>query len=203
MAFGTGTHPTTVMCLQALEKYVQEGDTVVDVGTGSGVLSIGAALLGASRVHALDLDDVAVVAARENIKLNHVDGKVDVMHGNLLDSVKEPADIIIANILAEVIMTFSAGCICDFTGRWSVHRLGHYWSKTGFSERRPDCKGIRNCRVCTYGRLGCHCRSKKGRVTFCNAIFFQSHLIWKGTLLFPERTENILSVSCGWQSVTM
>jgi ribosomal protein L11 methyltransferase len=107
MAFGTGTHPTTVMCLQALEKYVQEGDTVVDVGTGSGVLSIGAALLGASRVHALDLDDVAVVAARENIKLNRVDGKVDVVHGNLLDSVKEPADIIIANILAEVIMTFS------------------------------------------------------------------------------------------------
>ena len=78
MAFGTGTHPTTVMCLQALEKYVQEGDTVVDVGTGSGVLSIGAALLGASRVHALDLDDVAVVAAKENIKLNRVDGKVDV-----------------------------------------------------------------------------------------------------------------------------
>ena len=83
MAFGTGTHPTTVMCLQALEKYVKPGDTVVDVGTGSGVLSIGAALLGASRVHALDLDEVAVVAAKENIELNNVDEIVEVTHGNL------------------------------------------------------------------------------------------------------------------------
>lgn len=107
MAFGTGTHPTTVLCLQALEKYVKPGDTVVDVGTGSGVLSIGAALLGASRVHALDLDQVAVVAAKDNIKLNQVDSTVNVVHGNLLESVKEPANIIIANILAEVIISFS------------------------------------------------------------------------------------------------
>ena len=107
MAFGTGTHPTTVLCLQALEKYVKPGDTVVDVGTGSGVLSIGAALLGASRVHALDLDQVAVIAAKDNIKLNQVESTVKVVHGNLLESVKEPADIIIANILAEVIISFS------------------------------------------------------------------------------------------------
>ena len=107
MAFGTGTHPTTVMCLQALEKYVKPGNSVVDVGTGSGVLSIGAALLGASHIHALDLDEVAVVAAKENILLNKVNEKVTVTHGNLLDSVKEPADIIIANILAEVILSFS------------------------------------------------------------------------------------------------
>jgi len=107
MAFGTGTHPTTVLCLQALEKYLKPGDTVVDVGTGSGVLSIGAALLGASRVHALDLDQVAVIAAIDNIKLNQVESTVKVVHGNLLESVKEPADIIIANILAEVIISFS------------------------------------------------------------------------------------------------
>ncbi|MDN4607064.1 50S ribosomal protein L11 methyltransferase [Sporosarcina highlanderae] len=107
MAFGTGTHPTTVLCLQALEKYVGKGDSVIDVGTGSGVLSIGAALLGASHVHALDLDEVAVTAAKENIELNNVQNIVEVTHGNLLDSVKEPASIIVANILAEVIMTFS------------------------------------------------------------------------------------------------
>ena len=135
MAFGTGTHPTTVMCLQALEKYVKPGDTVVDVGTGSGVLSIGAALLGASRVHALDLDEVAVVAAKENIELNNVEEIVEVTHGNLLDSVKEPADIIIANILAEVIMSFSARCVFDFTGRWPVYCFGNYWTKTGSCER--------------------------------------------------------------------
>jgi ribosomal protein L11 methyltransferase len=107
MAFGTGTHPTTVMCLQALEKYVKKGDSVIDVGTGSGVLSIGAALLGASKVHALDLDEVAVKAAKENIALNNVEEVVEVTHGNLLDSIKESASIIVANILAEVIMTFS------------------------------------------------------------------------------------------------
>lgn len=107
MAFGTGTHPTTVMCLQALEKVVQQGDAVVDVGTGSGVLSIGAAMLGAKTVHALDLDEVAVASAKENITLNKVQDVVSVYHGNLLDTVKEPADVVVANILAEIIMTFT------------------------------------------------------------------------------------------------
>ncbi|RUL57160.1 MULTISPECIES: 50S ribosomal protein L11 methyltransferase [Lysinibacillus] len=107
MAFGTGTHPTTVMCLQALEKVVGAGDTVVDVGTGSGVLSIAAAMLGAKSVHALDLDIVAVNAAKENIEHNKVQHIAEVFHGNLLDTVKEPADIVVANILAEIIMTFT------------------------------------------------------------------------------------------------
>ena len=107
MAFGTGTHPTTVMCLQALEKVVKKGDSVVDVGTGSGVLSIGAALLGANQVHALDLDLVAVNSAKENVELNKVENVVEVFHGNLLDTVKEPADVVVANILAEIIMTFT------------------------------------------------------------------------------------------------
>jgi len=107
MAFGTGTHPTTVMCLQALEKVIKNGDTVVDVGTGSGVLAIGAALLGASKVHALDLDEVAVKSAIENVTLNKVDQVVEVYHGNLLDSVKEQSDVVVGNLLAEIIMSFT------------------------------------------------------------------------------------------------
>jgi ribosomal protein L11 methyltransferase len=107
MAFGTGTHPTTVMCLQALEKVVKSGDTVVDVGTGSGVLSIGAALLGASKVHALDLDEVAVKSAQENVILNKVDHIVEVFHGNLLDSVNNPSDVVVGNLLAEIIISFT------------------------------------------------------------------------------------------------
>ena len=107
MAFGTGTHPTTVMCMQALEKYVKLDDTVVDVGTGSGVLSIGAAMLGAKSVHALDLDPVAVTAAKENIALNKVEDIIEVTQGNLLESIDFAPEVIIANILAEVIVTFS------------------------------------------------------------------------------------------------
>ncbi len=107
MAFGTGTHPTTVMCIQALERTVVEGDLVVDVGTGSGVLSIAAALLGAKHVQALDLDEVAVRSARINVKLNKVQDRITVSQGNLLDGVDQQADVVVANILAEVIMRFT------------------------------------------------------------------------------------------------
>jgi len=106
MAFGTGTHPTTVMSLQAIEKKVQPGDTVVDVGTGSGVLSIGAAQLGAKEVRAMDLDEVAVESARLNIKLNKVQDVVTVSQNNLLDNVEGPVDVVVANILAEIIVRF-------------------------------------------------------------------------------------------------
>lgn len=107
MAFGTGTHPTTVMCIQALERTVKAGDKVVDVGTGSGVLSIAAAMLGAEKVTALDLDEVAVNSARLNIELNKVHHAVDVKQNNLLDGVEPGADIVVANILAEVILRFT------------------------------------------------------------------------------------------------
>ncbi|MDN7245806.1 50S ribosomal protein L11 methyltransferase [Planococcus shenhongbingii] len=107
MAFGTGTHPTTVMSLQALEKTVKQGHRVIDVGTGSGVLAIGAALLGAKEVHALDLDEVAVRSARINVKLNKAQDKINVVQGNLLDTIDEPGDVVVANILAEIIISFT------------------------------------------------------------------------------------------------
>lgn len=106
MAFGTGTHPTTVLCIQAIEKKLKKGDQIIDVGTGTGVLSIAAAKLGAARVLALDLDDVAVESAKLNVKLNKVQGIVTVKQNNLLDQVAEKADLIVANILAEVIIRF-------------------------------------------------------------------------------------------------
>ena len=134
MAFGTGTHPTTVMCLQALEKVVKQGDSVVDVGTGSGVLSVGAALLGASQVHALDLDLVAVNSAKENVELNKVDHVVEVFHGNLLDTVKEPADVVVANILAEIIMTFTDDA-------FSIVKPGGYFVTSGIiGAKKEDVK---------------------------------------------------------------
>jgi ribosomal protein L11 methyltransferase len=106
MAFGTGTHPTTVLCIQSLERTVRTGDRIIDVGTGSGVLSIAAAKLGAGQIEALDLDEVAVNVARQNIELNKVQDIVKVRQSNLLDGVEGEADIIVANILAEVILRF-------------------------------------------------------------------------------------------------
>lgn len=84
MAFGTGTHPTTGLCLRALEQRISGGEEVIDVGTGSGILAIGAVLLGAKSVLALDLDPIAVVSARENVALNGLQASVTVKESDLL-----------------------------------------------------------------------------------------------------------------------
>lgn len=107
MAFGTGTHPTTVLCLRALEKYMQPGDRVYDVGTGTAILSIAAAKLGARHVLAMDLDDVAVRSAQANTEINHVAEKIDVKQNNLLDGIEEQVEVVVANILAEIIIRFT------------------------------------------------------------------------------------------------
>ncbi|ASA23627.1 50S ribosomal protein L11 methyltransferase [Paenibacillus donghaensis] len=84
MAFGTGTHPTTALCLRALEKHISGGEEVIDVGTGSGILAVGAVLLGARAVLALDLDPVAVTSARENVALNRLESAIMVKESDLL-----------------------------------------------------------------------------------------------------------------------
>ncbi|MEW9667345.1 50S ribosomal protein L11 methyltransferase [Ammoniphilus sp. 3BR4] len=106
MAFGTGTHPTTVLCIRALEKYVKPGDQVIDVGCGSGVLSIAAARLGASSILAMDLDEIAVKSTFINSEINHVEGKINIKQNNLLEGISAPADLIVSNILAEIIVRF-------------------------------------------------------------------------------------------------
>ncbi|MBT2643730.1 50S ribosomal protein L11 methyltransferase [Bacillus sp. ISL-41] len=131
MAFGTGTHPTTVMCIQALERTVQPGDRVVDVGTGSGVLSIAAAKLGAGKVEAMDLDDVAVQVAKLNLKLNKVHDVATISQNNLLDGVEEGADIVVANILAEVILRFA-----DDAGK--VVKNGGYFITSGIIQQKKE-----------------------------------------------------------------
>lgn len=104
MAFGTGTHPTTMVSLHALEIVLRGGETVLDVGTGSGVLSIASKHLGAADVHAYDLDDVAVTAAQENMDLNPIAKDVQVKANDLLAGVEIEADVIVANILADIIL---------------------------------------------------------------------------------------------------
>lgn len=104
MAFGTGTHPTTNLTLQALEVTLRGGETVLDVGTGSGVLSIASKYFGANHVYAYDLDDVAVAAAKENMDMNPIAKDVHVAANDLLNGVTIQADVIVANILADIIV---------------------------------------------------------------------------------------------------
>ncbi|WP_422660312.1 50S ribosomal protein L11 methyltransferase [Paenibacillus sp. EC2-1] len=116
MAFGTGAHPTTSLCLRALDSVIQGGEEVIDVGTGSGILSIGAVHLGVSRVLALDLDPVAVQSAIENTRQNGMEDRIVVKESDLLTvitdgrsedlGVKLPVQVVVANILAEVILLF-------------------------------------------------------------------------------------------------
>jgi ribosomal protein L11 methyltransferase len=110
-AFGTGLHPTTRLCLTNLEKYLVPGMSVLDLGTGSGILSIAAAKLGASSVLALDIDPVAVKAARSNIRINGVDDHIQVKRGTLSirtqREFKGTFDMALANITAQAISGFS------------------------------------------------------------------------------------------------
>lgn len=103
MAFGTGTHETTRMCIQALERYVNSETTVFDIGTGSGILAIAAAKLKAKKAIGVDLDPVAVTSAKQNVKYNNLDN-IEVLHGNLMEVVEGKADIVVANIMADIIM---------------------------------------------------------------------------------------------------
>lgn len=109
MAFGTGTHETTKLCVTAMEETVQTGDRVIDIGCGTGILSIIAAKLGADAVIGVDLDPIAVRVARENLILNGVEDQIEIREGDLVDVLEpdEKANVIVANILAEAIVVLS------------------------------------------------------------------------------------------------
>lgn len=103
MAFGTGTHETTNMCMQLVEKHLKPGMRVMDVGTGSGILAIAAAKLNAGEVLAIDIDPDAVKVAKENVTLNGVDDEVRVVVGDLVKSEAMPCELAVANIVADAI----------------------------------------------------------------------------------------------------
>lgn len=107
MAFGCGTHATTVLCLKLLEKYIRPGMTIYDIGTGSGILAAAAAKLGAGRVLAVDIDPVACKAAQENAARNKVSDLVSVRQGSLAEHLDSGADLVVANIIADVIADFA------------------------------------------------------------------------------------------------
>lgn len=105
MAFGTGDHETTFLCLQLLEKYINPKDYIVDVGCGSGILGIAAAKLGAEEVLCIDIDENACKVASENIIINKVEKSVTIRKGNLLDNANRNFNIVVANIIADIIIS--------------------------------------------------------------------------------------------------
>ncbi len=119
MAFGTGNHHTTSMCIGILEDVIQTGHVVFDIGTGSGILAIVCAKLGASSVQAVDIDSVAVQVAADNILKNKVEDIVSIKRGDLLSGVTGKADVIIANIIADVIVEL----ITDVSNKLNEHGL--------------------------------------------------------------------------------
>ncbi len=105
-AFGTGTHPTTSLCIKLMEENIKEGNTVIDVGTGSGILMVAAEKLGAGKIVGTDIDPMAVEVAEENLLLNKVDmEKAKAYAGDLVTVVQdEKFDVVVANILADVLL---------------------------------------------------------------------------------------------------
>ena len=138
MAFGTGTHETTVMCMKLLEKHVKGDSFVFDVGCGSGILGITAAKLGADRVIGVDIDELSCKVASENIEINHVQDKVEIRCGNLLQVVSDKADIIVANIIADIIIAFAEDA------EQALRSGGIFISSGIIKDRRQDVEGKLN-----------------------------------------------------------
>lgn len=118
MAFGTGEHESTKLCLLLMQSLGLEGASVVDVGTGSGILALAAAKLGAKAVEAYDIDENAVKSAIENCKLNGLQNTVNIRRANLLDRTEGEFDLVLANITADVLISLS-------------QQLGKYLKKGG------------------------------------------------------------------------
>lgn len=107
-AFGTGTHDTTRLCLETLDKIIKDGDTVLDIGCGSGILAIASMLLGATEGFGVDIDELAVKTAKENGKMNNLDEpELKFVCGDLADKVTKQYDVVVANIVADIIILFS------------------------------------------------------------------------------------------------
>lgn len=120
LAFGTGSHETTRLCLEMCEKYLAEGDSVLDVGCGSGILGIATLLLGAEKAVGVDIDETAVRTALENAQINGVEDRFTAICGSFTEKVEGKYDIVLANIVADAIMFLSEG-IKDFMNDDAVY----------------------------------------------------------------------------------
>lgn len=132
LAFGTGSHPTTKLCLETLEKYIHGGEKMLDIGCGSGILSIAGLLLGAKSALGVDIDSIAVKTAKANALENgFAEPEFVAVQGNLSDKVSGKFDIIAANIVADIIIEFNSQ-VADFLEDGGIYITG------GIIENRED-----------------------------------------------------------------
>lgn len=151
MAFGTGEHETTSMCVELMQKYLKAGDTCIDVGCGSGILGISAVKLGAGYCYLSDLDPVAVESARHNALKNGVADKITVEGANLLEGTQVQADLVLANITAEVLILLAPSVVHHIKGGGTLILSGiikerlqavkEVYEKTGFTVLEQEERG--------------------------------------------------------------
>lgn len=118
-AFGSGTHETTSMCIRLIDKYMEKGSKVYDIGTGSGILAIAAAHFGASDIEGVEIDEMAARTAERNVEINGFKDKIKIHHGSLTDCLEGKADFIVANIIADIIIMMSES-VGDFIKKDSI-----------------------------------------------------------------------------------
>ena len=131
MAFGTGGHETTSLCIKNLEKYVQRNDNIIDVGCGSGILSIAASYLTDGNIKAVDLDKLAVDVSYENFALNNLEKRIEVEQASLLTKETKKYNIIVANILAHIIELM-------LDDAYNLLEDGGYYVTSGIIEEKKD-----------------------------------------------------------------
>jgi ribosomal protein L11 methyltransferase len=143
MAFGTGHHPTTHMCLTELEKLVTPGMNVMDVGTGSGILSIAAAKLGAAHVLALDIDQDAIKATRANVKINGLQRVVKLQRRTISpeDNIENEFDLVVANLYTKVILSIAPTLVAQLAPQGNLVLSGILAERVGEVERSLAMEG--------------------------------------------------------------
>ena len=148
-AFGTGTHETTRLCLETLDKIIKDGDTVLDIGCGSGILAIASMLLGASEGFGVDIDPLAVKTAKENRLMNNLnEPELTFVCGDLADKVTKKYDVVVANIVADIIILFS-------TQVRSFMKPGARFIASGIIDTRADevCIALQNAGLILKERI--------------------------------------------------
>ncbi len=151
MAFGTGEHETTSMCLELLQESLRRGDVCIDVGCGSGILGIACSLLGASVCYLTDIDPIAVESSKHNCSINGVSKDVVVAHSNLLDDAEIKGDVVVANITAEVLAMLAPSVPKNLKRSGTLILSGIIKDRLPLVRGAFEAQGLKERKVCNKG----------------------------------------------------